>query len=43
MYRMTEFRKEDSLLNASDEDHLSTSEVEEDSSIDASLLDDMDG
>ena len=43
MCRMTEFRKEDSLLNASDEDRLSTSEVEADSSIDASLLDDMDG
>ena len=43
MYRMTEFRKEDSLLTASDEDRLSTSEVEADSSIDTTLLDDMDG
>ena len=42
MYRMSEFRKEDSIT-ASDEDRLSTSEVEEESSIDTTLLDDMDG
>ena len=39
---MSEFRKEDSIT-ASDEDRLSTSEVEEESSIDTTLLDDMDG
>ena len=42
MYRMSEFRKEDSIT-ASDEDRFSTSEVEEESSIDTTLLDDMDG
>ena len=42
MYRMSEFRKEDSIT-ASDEDRLSTSEVEAESSIDTTLLDDMDG
>ena len=42
MYRMSEFRKEDSIT-ASNEDRLSTSEVEEESSIDTTLLDDMDG
>ena len=39
---MSEFRKEDSIT-ASDEDRFSTSEVEEESSIDTTLLDDMDG